>query len=313
MPDKCANTFGRGGIKMSVGQFDTSNEDKHNNNKKVVKCRHCKNTDVVKKGYRQTMMRGKIQRWFCHRCKKSFTVDEGFFRMKNNEKVITMSVDMYLSDMSSRKMRNQLRRHMETRISHVTVLDWVRKYCLKVYKFTQKFKPQLGGRYYMDETEIDCAGRNDNFWCCVDWDTRFIPNTHYSLFTDKRNAVEFLENVKKTHLPKYVQTDAANFYPFAFEKVFSKEVEHKINNTAQTGKHNVRIETVFSKLKDRIREFRGLKAFWSAPILLNGLIIQHNFIEAHTTTGRIPCELAGMKFEAGVNKWLGLIHLSSEN
>ena len=111
-------------------------------------------------------------------------------------------------------------------------------------------------------------------------------------------------------MPKYVQTDAANFYPFAFKTVFDKDVEHKINNTAQTGKHNVRIETVFSKLKDRVREFRGLKAFWSAPILLNGLIIQHNFIEAHTTTGRIPCELAGLNFEAGVNRWLGLIRLA---
>lgn len=276
-----------------------------------VKCRYCKRENFKKEGCRKTKLRGKIQKYYCFDCKRYFTNDEGFFRMRNDEKVITMSMDMYLSDMSSRKMRNQLRRHMETRISHVTVLDWVRKYVMKVYKFTQKFKPCLGGRYYMDETEIDCAGRNDNFWVTVDWDTRFIPNTHYSLFTDKRHAVEFLEKVKKTNMPKYVQTDAANFYPYAFEKVFSKEVEHKINNTAQTGKHNVRIETVFSKLKDRIREFRGLKAFWSAPILLNGLIIQHNFIEAHTTTGRIPCELAGLHFEAGVNRWLGLIKLAS--
>ncbi len=75
----------------------------------------------------------------------------------------------------------------------------------------------------------------------------------------------------------------------------------------KTGKHNVRIETVFMKLKDRIDDFRGLKATWSAPMLLTGLIIQHNFIEQHTTTGAIPAELAGIKLDLGNNRWLGLI------
>ena len=78
----------------------------------------------------------------------------------------------------------------------------------------------------------------------------------------------------------------------------------------ETGKHNVRIETVFSKVKDRVDDFRGLKATWSAPILLQGIIIQHNFIEAHTTTGKIPSELAGLKLDCGINRWLGLIRLS---
>ncbi|MBS3135915.1 hypothetical protein J4401_03055, partial [Candidatus Woesearchaeota archaeon] len=83
------------------------------------------------------------------------------------------------------------------------------------------------------------------------------------------------------------------------------------NNVSKTGKHNVRIETVFSKIKDRVDDFRGLKALWSAPILMQGIIIQHNWIEAHTTTGRIPAELAGMKVEAGENRWLGMIRKSS--
>ena len=60
-------------------------------------------------------------------------------------------------------------------------------------------------------------------------------------------------------------------------------------------------------------DFRGLKALWSAPILLQGIILQHNFIEAHTTTGKIPSELAGLKLDAGVNRWLGLIRLTAQN
>ena len=87
---------------------------------------------------------------------------------------------------------------------------------------------------------------------------------------------------------------------------------HRNNNVSQTKKHNVRIETVFMKVKDRVKDFRGLKALWSAPILLAGIILQHNFIENHTTTGKLPCDLAGLNLEAGVNRWLGLIKLSSQ-
>lgn len=42
-----------------------------------------------------------------------------------------------------------------------------------------------------------------------------------------------------------------------------------------------------------------------------GIIIQHNFIEAHTTTNQIPSELAGLKLDVGVNRWLGLIKLAT--
>ena len=92
----------------------------------------------------------------------------------------------------------------------------------------------------------------------------------------------------------------------------SLKVEHRINNDSKTKRHNVRIETVFSKIKDRVDDFRGLKALWSAPILMQGIILQHNYIEQHTTTGKVPCELAGLNLEAGRNRWLGMIKMASQ-
>ena len=65
------------------------------------------------------------------------------------------------------------------------------------------------------------------------------------------------------------------------------------------------------KIKDRVDDFRGLKALWSAPILMNSLIIQHNFIEAHTTIDEVPCNRAGQDLDLGENRWLGLIRLAS--
>ena len=281
------------------------------------KCPKCKaNEKVVKRGLSPTKQRGKQQRYLCKSCKHTFILDNGFYKMKFGVETITMSVDMYLSNLSSRKMRNQLKRHFSVKVSHITVLDWVRKYVLKVQRYTEKMQPQLSGQIYADETEIDCEIRNDVFWCAVDWETRFISATLYSPHSQNmRDAREFMRRIRKQGLPKYIQTDGLPFYPRAFRNVFFQkhrsDVEHRVNNVSRTRKHNVRIETVFSKLKDRVYDFRGLKALWSAPILIAGIVIQHNFIETHTTTGQLPCELAGLKLDAGQNRWLGLIRLAS--
>ena len=64
------------------------------------------------------------------------------------------------------------------------------------------------------------------------------------------------------------------------------------------------------KIKDRVDDFRGIKALWSAPILMNALVIQHNFIEAHTTIDEVPCNRAGQELNLGENRWLGLIRAS---
>jgi len=67
------------------------------------------------------------------------------------------------------------------------------------------------------------------------------------------------------------------------------------------------------KIKDRVDDFRGLKALWSAPILMAGIVLQHNFIEEHTTLRDYPCERARLKLDVGQNRWLGLIKLASVN
>ena len=284
--------------------------------KQNIKYLYCKGTKYAKEGFRKTLNRGKIQKFKCLECNRNFTADGGFYRMRNSPETITMSVDMYLSNLSSRKMRNQLRRHFSHKISHVSILDWVRKYVLKVQKYAETLNYSLGSSFYADETFIQRDGKQDRFWACVDWDTRLITGIHYSLAGNPQEAMKFLNNAISKGKPKFIQTDAAGFYPKAFRKMFYSNkkaglnIEHKIQNVRRTKVHNYKIETVFMKIKDRVYDFRGLKALWSAPILLTGIVIQHNLIEQHSTTNKIPCELAGQKLDLGANRWLGLIKQS---
>ncbi len=285
--------------------------------KELISCIHCKNSNYSKEGFRKTEYRGKIQKYYCRDCDKFFTNNDGFYRMRNSASIVTMSIDMYVSNLSSRKMKNQLSRHLNHKISHVSILDWVRKYTLKVHKFVEKLGYNLGNSFYADETLIDCEGRDDRFWCCLDWETRLITGIHYSLSANPIEAKEFLTKAISKGKPHYIQTDGGLFYPRAFRKLFYSNrlggltVEHKIQNVQETRIHNYRIETVFMKIKDRVLDFRGLKALWSAPILMTALVIQHNFIEPHNTTNEVPCETAGANLDLGENRWLDLIRLSS--
>lgn len=285
-----------------------------------IKCVHCGKSHFIKKGFRKTENRGKIQMYRCLDCGKKFTNDDGFYRMRNSEAKITSGIDLYFSNLSSRKVRNHFRRHLAHNASHVTVLDWARKYTLKIQKYVDTLKPELSGEFYGDETEINRGKKNDIFWCSVDWGTRFINAVHYSPNPQNmKDAITFMRKIKESkNKPKYIQTDALIYYPNAFKRVFwtntgkrEEMTEHKVNNVSKTGKHNVRIETVFSKVKDRTIDFRGLKALWSAPILMQGIILQHNFIEEHTTLRDYPCERAGLKLDLGQNRWLGLIRMAS--
>ena len=283
-----------------------------------LKCPYCESCDAVKRGFSPTAERGRQQRYLCRACKRTFIPDAGFWKMKNRESVVTMSIDMYLSNLSSRKMRNQLLRHFNVRASHMSVLAWVRKYVLRVGKFVDRlFYGGLGSDFYADETEINREGERDSFWACVDWKTRMITGIHYSVSANPREAVEFLRKAVNKGMPESIQTDAALFYPRAFRKAFYSNkvqglcVEHRVQNYRKTKIHNYKIETVFMKLKDRVNDFRGLKALWSAPILLAGIVLQHNFIEKHSTTGKVPCELAGQELSLGGNRWMGLIERAS--
>jgi len=44
---------------------------------------------------------------------------------------------------------------------------------------------------------------------------------------------------------------------------------------------------------------------------MNAIVIQRNFIEAHTTINEIPCEKAAVNLALSENRWLDLIKLST--
>jgi len=288
-----------------------------------IRCVHCNAKNSIKKGMRKTQRRGKIQKYFCKECGQFFTNDEGFYRMRNSEKNITQSLYNYYEGLSSRKCSRQLEIFTENKASHVSILEWMRRFASKVTAFTDTLKPILGDVQTSDETNIKTEGENHQFGIVMDTKTRFITSAMYwdkngfSLTT--KDIVALWKTSKEKKKPKIFKTDGHRSYKPAFTKTFysrynSEKVQWDRNVTSKTGKYNVLIERLNRTLKDRLKTMYGFKSRNSAPLLLTGWVAYYNFVRPHMGIGNMtPAEKAEIKLEIGDNKWLGLIRISSIN
>jgi len=74
-----------------------------------INCSKCGKEHIKKDGKRKTENRGKIQRYKCLDCSHRFVLDDGFFRMRNNEKKITAGIDLYYKGVSVRKVQDNFK------------------------------------------------------------------------------------------------------------------------------------------------------------------------------------------------------------
>src|SRR3989344_6301243 len=94
----------------------------------VMKCSFCGSSDKTwRRGWRYNKS-GKKQMWWCNSCKRRFTPDDGFWKMKHSPKIITEACSSYKRGMSLKNVKDHLSEYRETDISRASILNWVRKY-----------------------------------------------------------------------------------------------------------------------------------------------------------------------------------------
>ena len=286
----------------------------HKNLSAKPKCVKCKSEKVRKKGFRKTSQRGLQQRWICNNCKTSFTIDNGFWKMKNNEQKVCQAIDTYYEGLSLRKVRRNFYKYGNTRISHQSVLNWIRKYVYLIRKKLENAKPNLYGHYLTDEVIINCKKENHNFGLVMDKRSRYIVATRYTEneFISPEHSIELWSRARDVQRPKKLTSDAHRTYQDAFNNVFytrykEGRVEYEQINHSKTGRYNYIMERIWNTLRERIKIMRGFKASWSAKLLIDGFFIWYNFVRPHMTLKCSPAEMVGLKG----GSWLELINIKN--
>jgi putative transposase len=281
----------------------------------ITRCLACGSSNLKKFGLRRNKY-GDIQRYLCADCRKTFSVNLGFERMKHNPQAITTAMQMYFSGESLRNTAKTLRL-IGAQVSHQTIYNWIGKYTALMEKYLDKITPQVSDTWRADELFLKVKGNMKYLYALMDDQTRFwiaqeVAETKYT--ADLRPLFKLGKKIAHKQ-PKTLITDGApNFHEAFKDEFWTQKTETRpehIREIRLAGKvHNNKMERMNGEIRDRERVMRTLEK--SDSPILEGYEIFHNFVRPHMgLKGKTPAEAAGIEIK-GNDKWLTLIQNASK-
>jgi transposase-like protein len=278
----------------------------------AVQCPKCGSIRVVRFG----KYNGK-QLWKCKDCKTKFR--EGLLKkVKYSPETITLTLDLYFSGLSVRKITRTLNDHFDMTLAKSTVYHWIETFVPRISKYVNSLVPQLSDTWQADELFVRMKGSEAYkdkgevafLWNVMDRKTRFLLASRLSTHRNVNGAVgAFIEarKVAKDSQPKKVFADGLNAYPQAMT-YWEGESKPELVARMGVGKphaNNNRIERLNGTLRERVKVQRGWKSMKTS--LAEGARIHYNFVKPHSALeGQTPAERAGIGIQTK-NKWLAML------
>lgn len=293
---------------------------------KPESCIYCGSQSVVKRGFAYEKRVKKVQRFWCKCCGKTFVVDIGFKKMKNDPKVITAALDSFFKGLSLNDVKDHLSQFYGVDVNETTILRWISKYTNVISEYVNTLAPQLSDTWHADEVFQKMRGgvkyKGDAgmafLWNIMDRKTRFLLASKLSERRDREGAIAaFNEAVKNAHdsQPEKVYTDSLRSYREAIAVGgFCPSTPEHIARCGIMKPHanNNRIERMNGTQRERFKVQRGWKSMQSA--IPEGNRIFYNYLRPHMALeGQTPAQVAGinLKLDGKGNRWMELIKLAT--
>ncbi len=277
-----------------------------------IGCKHCKSHDVAKWG-----VAGGKQRYRCRFCGHTFCDDGAFPGMKTPAKAVSAALEMYFDGLSLAKVARALRKAFGVFVSRVSIWNWIQKFVPNV-RLVSGLVPDAWHSWHVDETVVKVKGDMLWFWDAIDYDTRFIVMGLLTETRGKKEAVSFFRGARSQVggiAPTFVVTDGCGAYRRGLSKNFwgkicmgACKVIRRPGLRAREGKlSNNIIERFHNTIKERYKVLRGYGSLRGAMNMLDGFVIQYNFLRPHMSLDyKTPAEMAGLDL-AFRNGWGDLI------
>jgi transposase-like protein len=283
--------------------------------KTETKCPYCSSMGIVRDGVRKNKGDPK-QVFFCKECKKRFSINEGFKYMKNDQKIITLSLDLYFKGVSQNGITDHIKQFYGAKVSQPTIHRWIKKYTNIINDYVKTLTPDVSGMWAIDEMMLKCNGEWNWLWNLMDTDTRFLISSMISegKTRDVDTARIPLEEAKKMtgRIPDVIISDGLPAYERAVEKGFKKKTTHVRDIAITDTEHNNnKIERLHGTVRDRNKVQRGLKELIPSKTFVEGFKTYYNFIRPHQAlNGKTPAEQAGIDLGLKGDRWAGIIKQS---
>lgn len=137
----------------------------------VSVCPQCKSNKIVRHDIRYNKY-GDLQRYTCKDCKKRFSFNLGFEKMRTNPQTITSALQLYFTGESLRNVQKFLRLQ-GVEVSHKTVYVWIKKYIKLMEKYLENITPKVSDKWRSDELFLKIKGNTKYLYALMDDETRF--------------------------------------------------------------------------------------------------------------------------------------------
>jgi len=284
-------------------------------------CDRCYSNRIIKIGFRVIKDGTKRQRYSCKQCGHRFVLGEnGFSKMSSDPKLVSESINLVMSGVSYRNTARHIYAVHGTKISHVSVRNWIKKYTCLIKEYVESLSPHLGDVWSLDEmvlnvkdTEKTGVGFYDWLWSIIDPKTRFLIATEVTKRREVEDARGIIASGKKlAGKPNYIITDSLHSYQKAIRKEFANKVAHVKTKAVRDGFANRPIERYHNEIRERLKARRGLGNDESSQDFAELLKINHNFVKPHEGLGGMtPAQASGIDLDLGENKYMDLIRKAS--
>ena len=276
-----------------------------------IQCDKCGSIRVQKYG-----KYGEKQVFKCKDCQHKFR-DSFLKKVKFSPELVTLTLDLYFSGLSLRKVARNINDHFDIELNYSTIYGWIQTYIPQISNYVNSLTPNLSETWHIDELFVkmkdgDKRKGNTNvayLWNVMDRESRFLIASKLSEKRDTNGAIQAINQaIHNSHgnLPNTIYTDALR----AYREGIGQTLGHKVDHIAKCGitkphSNNNRVERLNGTLRERVKVQRGWKTHKSA--IAEGQRIYYNFIKPHQALdGKTPADKINIKIK-GKNKFLELI------
>ncbi len=280
-------------------------------------CKFCDSGNIVKAGLKKNKSKT-MQRFKCQDCKKRFTANFGFEKMRYDENAITGALQMSYSGMSTRDISNHYEM-MGIEVSDVTIYNWIDKYSKMTSNYLKGIVPRVSETWRTDEIFIKISGNQKLQYSMLDHETRFMITQYVANTKGTENVDPMFREAMMIadKIPTTLISDGAHNFHEAWKNNYKaknplwKDTEHIRHIHMKGDKNNNRMERLNGTIRDREAAYRGIKKMDSP--LFDGFQTFYNFSKKHGgINNKTPAEKAGILVD-GDNKWKTIIQNASLN
>ena len=250
-----------------------------------LNCPYClAQTPIIWWGYRKNKGRGRVQRWLCQRCKRTFIERDAFYRKHKAPETILSVLIQWFKGLTSRELAE------EHSVCQRSVLRWLKEYIGKLYAYLRERVPRFTKKLHLDELFLKMRGTFYYLWDGLCKETRFFV-FFFSKNRDYYSCTKLLEQCPQAGI---VVTDGAFSYARAVRERYGSQAKHVQCIEFEDKKNNNIMERMQNTARRWLHPRRGFHSLETGTLQLLGFWVFYNFIRTHMSLGKTPAEKAGV-------------------